>query len=99
MGMKNMRDVLVAGTKLPAKIEELLPEKAPKISTMLLDTANKVPEGPGFPVELPDFPELPATPEGGILPKLGTRYIKEVEVTPVGAKGIEARMLGDEILS
>lgn len=99
MAIKNMKELLTAGTALPAAIEEKLPSGAPKISTMLADAANKIPEGPGFPIELPDLPaipELPKMPEG--FPALTREYVKEVEVTPTGAT-ITQKRLGEEILS
>jgi hypothetical protein len=98
MAIKNMKELLTAGTKLPAAIEEKLPTGAPKISTMLADAASKIPEGPGFPIELPDLP-APKLPDiGGGLPALGREYVKEVEVTPTGAK-VTQKKLGEEILS
>jgi len=97
MSIKNMRELIVDSTKLPAAIEEALPAGAPKISTMIVDAANKIPEGPGFPIELPDLPAIPKFPSPGEgLPGLG-RYVREVEITP--NQQIVKRPLGDEILS
>ncbi len=80
MPYKNPKDLLIAATALPAAIEAKLPAGAPKVSTMLLDAANKLPALPNFPVEIPDLPaipELPALPGGAAL---GRRYVSAVEV-------------------
>ena len=87
MPYKNVKELLVDATKLPAAIEAKLPAGAPTISTMLVDAAGKIPAVPDFPMEIPDLPavpELPALPEfpGG---ELGRRYVSGVTVTPVGA--------------
>ena len=87
MPYKNIKEVLVDATKLPVAIEAKLPEGAPKISTMLLDAAEKVPAVPDFPMEIPNLPappEIPEFPEGP--GGLGRRYVTGVEVTPVTAK-------------
>ena len=86
MPYKNIKELLVDATKLPATIEAKLPEGAPKVSTMLSDAAGKIPAIPDFPMEIPDLPappELPEAPAG--LRGLGRRYVTGVEVTPVGA--------------
>lgn len=84
MGYKNMRELLVGATQLPAAIEKMLPEGAPKLSTRMIEAANKIPEGPGFPIEIPNLPAPPAfTPPGGGA-ALG-RYVSEVR--EVGAPG------------
>lgn len=94
MGYKNMRELLVAGTQLPAAIEGALPAGAPKISTMLVDAANMIPIGPGFPIEIPDLPALPKfAPPGNGLPGLG-RYVREVEITPERAASPAAARRG-----
>lgn len=82
MGYKNPKELLNAATALPAAIEAKLPEGAPKISTMLLDATEKLPDLPDFPVELPDLPAVPELPElpGGT--ELRRRYVTEVEVRP-----------------
>ena len=85
---KNIKDLLVDATKYPAAIEAKLPAGAPKLSTMLLDTAGMIPVVPDFPMELPALPappELPAMPEspGGELGK--PRFVEKVEITPVRA--------------
>lgn len=80
MPYKNPKDLLIAATALPAAIEAKLPAGAPKVSTMLLDAANKLPALPNFPVEIPDLPaipELPALPGGAALSR---RYVSAVEV-------------------
>ena len=87
---KNPKDLLIDATKFPAAVEAALPEGAPKISTMLLDAAGKLP------VELPDFlmevPELPAPPELPELPAMlggvglrSPQFVTGARVTPVGA--------------
>jgi len=84
--MKNIRAILADATKYPAAIEAKLPEGAPKISTMLLDAASKIPaEIPDLPIDVPALPappELPAlpTPPGGTELR---RYVTGVTVTPV----------------
>lgn len=85
--MKNIKELLIDATKLPAAVEAKLPAGAPKISTMLVDAAGKIPAVPDFPVEIPALPappELPAMP--GLPGGAGLRrYVTGVEVTPVGA--------------
>ncbi len=81
MPYKNPKELLDAATALPAAIEAKLPAGAPKVSTMLLDAANKLPTLPDFPIELPNLPavsELPAMPGGASL----RRYVTAVEVVP-----------------
>ena len=85
---KNIKDLLMGATQFPAAIEARLPTGAPKISTMLVDTAGKIPAVPDFPVEVPDLPappELPALPELPEFPAGGglRRYVSGVTVTPV----------------
>ncbi len=85
MGYKNIKEILVDATKFPAAIEAKLPEGAPVISTMLIDTAGKIPVVPDFPMEIPELPappELPAAPATAGL----RRYVSGVEVTPVAAR-------------
>ncbi len=88
MAYKNPKELLLDATKFPAAVEAALPEGAPKISTMLLDAADKIPvDLPDFVVEVPALPappELPAitppTTEGGLrLPQ----FITGAKVTPV----------------
>jgi len=88
MPHKNIKTLLVDAVKFPAAIEAKLPEGAPKISTMLVDIAGKIPVVPDFPREIPDLPappELPALPELPGAPTLGRGYVSGVTVTPVGA--------------
>lgn len=99
MAIKNMKELLTAGTKLPAAIEKKLPDGAPKISTMLANAASKLPEGPGFPIEIPDLPEPKLPDIGAGFPALGKKYVTEVEVTPASAKSPAMKKLGAEILS
>lgn len=95
MGYKNVKELLIGGTQLPATIEKALPAGAPKISTMLADAAGKIPEGPGFPIELPDLPALPELPAMGAgLPSLGKNYVKEVTITPERAAAHAAARKG-----
>ena len=88
---KNIKDILMGATQFPAAIEAKLPAGAPKISTMLVDAAGKIPAVPDFPMEIPDLPappELPALPELPEFPGGGAglrRYVTGVTVTPVGA--------------
>lgn len=63
MTIKNPTTLLTQAVKYPAAIEEKLPAGAPKISTMLTDTAAKLPVLPDLPVELPDLPAAPTLPE------------------------------------
>jgi hypothetical protein len=72
--MRYLKEVLVDATKLPAAVEEKLPAGAPKISKMLTDAANKLPTGPGSPIEIPElptpkFPELPGGGQLGLAPR------------------------------
>lgn len=80
MGYKNPKELLTAATALPAAIEAKLPAGAPKVSTMLLDAVNKVPDLPDFPIELPDLPAVPELPELPGTSELRRRYVTEVEV-------------------
>lgn len=79
MAIKNPTDFLVQVTKLPAAIEAALPAGAPKISTMMVDAAGKLPKLPDMPISLPDLPDIPAMP--GAPTQVATRYITGVEVT------------------
>jgi len=104
MAIKNIKTLLTQATNFPAAIEAKLPEGAPKVSTMLLDAADKIPaEIPDFPVEIPDLPAVPALPElPGAPAGLARTYVTGVEVRPVPVAARPrpmARMLGDEILS
>jgi len=87
MAYKNIKEVLVDATKLPAAIEAKLPEGAPKVSTMLADAAGKIPAVPDFPIEIPDLPAPPTLPEAPAgLRGLGRqRFVTGVEVTAVPA--------------
>ncbi|GAH79932.1 unnamed protein product, partial [marine sediment metagenome] len=87
MGYINVKGLLIDAAKFPAAVEAKLPEGAPVISTMLIDTAVKIPVVPDFPMEIPELPappelpEFPAAPGGAGL----RRYVSGVDVTPVGA--------------
>jgi len=81
MAIKNIKTLLTQATSLPASIEAKLPEGAPKVSTMLLDAADKIPDVPDFPVEIPDLPAPPELPEMPGAPEL-RRYVTGVEVRP-----------------
>ncbi len=84
--MKNVKELLVDATKFPAAIEAKLPAGAPKISTMLVDAAGKIPAVPGFPMEIPALPAPPELPAMPALPGGGAglrRYVTGVEVRPV----------------
>ena len=103
MAYKNVKELLVDATKYPAAVEAKLPEGAPKISTTLLDVADKIPVVPDFPMEIPDLPAPPALPD---LPEFPggnglKRYVSDVTVTPVGAPApvLARKPLGEEILS
>jgi len=83
MAIKNIKGLLTQAAAFPAAIEAKLPEGAPKVSTTLVDIADKIPAVPDFPMEIPDLPavpELPAMPGAGL-----RRYVTGVEVVPVGA--------------
>lgn len=102
MGYKNPTEFLIGATQLPAAIEAKLPEGAPKISTTLVDIANKLPVLPDFPTEIPDLPAVPELPEipappGGA--ELRRRIVTGVEVTPAPAPAAVRKPLGEEILS
>ncbi len=91
MAIKNIKTLLTQATNLPAAIEAKLPEGAPKVSTMLLDAADKIPEVPDFPVEIPDLPAAPELPElPGAPAELRRRFVTGVEVTPVGPPRLPA---------
>jgi len=80
MAIKNIKTLLTQATSFPAAIEAKLPAGAPKVSTMLLDAATKIPAVPDFPIEIPDLPAVPALPEMPGMPSLGRRYVTDVEV-------------------
>jgi len=84
MPIKNIKDLLTQATKFPTAVEAKLPAGAPKVSTMLVDAAGKIPAVPDFPMEIPDLPAPPTIPELPKVPELGRRYISGVEVRPVG---------------
>ena len=85
MPYKNPTEILVDAAKFPAAIEAKLPSGAPVVSTMLVDTAGKLPVLPDFPMEIPDLPappelpEMPTPPAGAGL----RRYVSGVAVVPV----------------
>lgn len=82
--MRYFKEVLVDIAKLPVAIEEKLPAGAPKVSDLLINAANKIPQGPGSPIEIPELPTpmlpaLPSLPGGGGALGLAPR--------PTGARG------------
>jgi len=82
--MKNVKDLLTQAAAYPRALEARLPEALPRLSTMMLETANKVPVLMDFPVELPNLPAPPAIPElPAGLGALGKRYVTGAEVTPL----------------
>jgi len=83
--MKNIKTLLTQATSFPAAIEAKLPAGAPKVSTMLLDAAGKIPDVPDFPVEIPDLPAPPELPALPGVPELRRRMVTGVEVTPAPA--------------
>lgn len=102
MAIKNIKGLLTQATKFPAAVEGMLPEGVPKVSTMLVDAASKIPAVPDFPMEIPDLPAVPALPDMPGAPELGMRqYISGVSVTPVRSVApiSAAKPLGEEILS
>jgi hypothetical protein len=98
MPYKNIKDVLSDATKFPAAIEAKLPAGAPKLSTMLSDTAGKIPTLPDFPVTIPDLPAPPTLPEAPAMPGLARRFLGGVEVTPTPTPTV-SKPLGKKILS
>ena len=91
--MKNIKDLLVDATKIPAAVEAKLPAGAPKISTFLADAAVKLPTVPDFPVDVPplpapDIPDFPLFGETGL-----RRYVTGVEVKPREAPPTPARAI------
>jgi hypothetical protein len=84
MAYKNPKELMDAGTALPAAIEAKLPEGAPKLSTRLLELNTKLPTLPDFPVNLPDLPAV-KLPEAPAMPTLGRRYVTAVEVRETSA--------------
>jgi len=104
MAIKNIKTLLTQATNFPAAVEAKLPEGAPKVSTMLLDAAGKIPEVPDFPVEIPDLPAPPTLPELPGAPTELRRYVSGVEVISPPPPAPEApvrvtKPLGEEILS
>ena len=84
MAIKNIKTLLTQATALPVAVEAKLPKGAPKVSTMLLDAADKFPAIPDFPVEIPDLPAVTTLPElPGAPAELGRSYVTGVEVRPV----------------
>ncbi|MDO9580216.1 MAG: hypothetical protein Q7J06_06555 [Bacteroidales bacterium] len=100
MAYKNPKDLLVDATKYPAAIEAKLPAGAPKISTMLLDAAGKIPaEIPDFLIEIPALPAPPEIPAFELPGGAGLkRYVSGVEVTPISAP-VNARITREVIPS
>jgi len=104
LAIKNIKGLLTQATAFPAAVEAKLPEGAPKLSTMLLDAADKIPVVPDFPMEIPDLPAVPELPELPRAPAgLARSYVSGVTVTPVPTTTrvtpTITRPLGDEILS
>jgi len=100
MAIKNIKTLLTQATNFPAAVEAKLPEGAPKVSTMLLDAADKIPAIPDFPVEIPDLPAPPTIPELPGAPAELRRYVTGVEVRPVApTPATVTKPLGEEILS
>jgi len=100
MAIKNIKTLLTQATNFPAAVEAKLPEGAPKVSTMLLDAADKIPAIPDFPVEIPDLPAAPTLPElPGAPTGLARTYVTGVEVRPSPAPAVATKPLGEEILS
>ena len=86
MAIKNIKTLLTQATTFPVAIEAKLPAGAPKVSTMLLDAADKIPAIPDFPMEIPDLPAVPTLPElPGAPTGLARSYVTGVEVRPVSA--------------
>lgn len=85
MPIKNPTDLLTQAVKYPAFIEGKLPTGAPVLSTMLTDTAAKLPRLPDLPMEIPDLPEVPAMPGGNGGAGLGGLFVSAAKVTPVSA--------------
>lgn len=91
MAYTNPTQILVDAAKYPAALEAKLPEQLPRISGTLIDTANKLPVLPDFPMEipgmpappeLPDLPDLPEFPGGGA----GLPFVTKATVTPVNSR-------------
>ena len=93
--MKNIKDLLVDATKYPAAIEARLPEAFPKISTILVDAAGRIPTVPDFPIDIPALPAVPEIPEMPALPGGAglRRYVTGVEVKPREAPPTPARAI------
>jgi len=92
MPIVNVKGLLTQATAYPAAIEAKLPEGAPKVSTMLLDTAVKIPVVPDFPMAVPDLPAVPELPG---MPELGRGGA--VRVVPMTMEALS--FMGQEILS
>ena len=101
--IKNIKGLLTQATTFPAAIEAKLPAGAPKVSTMLLDAAGKIPAAiPDFPIEIPDLPAVPTLPGlPGAPTGLARSYVTGVEVRPVSTptRSVVRKPLGEEILS
>ena len=85
MAVKNVKDILTQAAALPAAIEGKLPAGAPKVSTMVLDAAGKIPDTlPDFPIDLPDLPGVPKLPDfKGGPGSLMRQIVNNVEVKPL----------------
>lgn len=94
MAYKNIKDLLVDATKLPASVEAILPAGAPAISSILVDAADKAPVLPDFPIEIPDLPAPPVLPAMPTPPAAEVplrRYVTGVEVKPAAPAVITRR--------
>ena len=98
MAIKNIKGLLTQATALPVAIEAKLPAGAPVISTMLLETAGRIPVVPDFPMDIPDlpavpefpaFPAFPTPPGGGEagLRRYVTGAVSEVRTAPMPLAG------------
>ena len=81
MPYKNIKDLLVDATKIPASLEAQLPNGIPKLSSTLLNMAASVPAIPDFPMAIPDIPALPTFAIPG-LPALAPQVKEEVPPSP-----------------
>lgn len=99
MAIKNIKTLLTQATKYPAAIEAKLPEAVPKLSTMMLDAANQLPDTPDWPIELPDLMEPPEIAIPGAPGALGKRYVTGAKITPATEVVVTTKPLGNEILS
>jgi hypothetical protein len=57
----NYKDILNQAVALPLAIEAVLPEGAPKLSTLLNTLTGNLPDAPDFIAPIPDLPALPST--------------------------------------